>query len=418
MSAPARILIVTAGPLCRNPRPYKEATALAAAGYAVTVLAPAYTERYEELDRALLRGAGFAKLELNLRVRDPGLRPAAAASRLLTRWARYCARYGLQSAQALGPVTRLTGLALRQPADLTIVHTEVGFAVGVRLARQGRRIAADFEDWHSRDLLPAARRSRPLRLITALEQTLLRTAAYASTTSEAMAAALQAAAGGPRPVVIRNVFPLGPCRPPTPAAGPPAFFWFSQTIGPGRMLEAFVAAWNLTVVPGRLCLLGEVSAEYRRKLESRVAAERRGLLEFLPLVPPHELPALIARHDVGLALEARIPENKDLTASNKIFQYLNAGIPVLATDTAGQQEVMAAAPGAGRVIQITQTRYVAAQMDEIARNADLRAAMGAAARRAAEATLCWEREAERLRAAVAAALGGSPAPERRSRAGH
>src|SRR5665213_735058 len=55
----ARILIVTSGPLCRNPRVLKEATALGEAGYAVTVLAPVSLNRYEAFDREILRTAPF-----------------------------------------------------------------------------------------------------------------------------------------------------------------------------------------------------------------------------------------------------------------------------------------------------------------------------------------------------------------------
>lgn len=386
----------------------KEASALGRAGYPVTVLAVASQERYEAFDRELLRSAPFRKVVVDLR---PGRGLASAASlpsRGATWLLRRAVRWGLGTAQALGPAAALARRARSLPADLTIVHTELGLGLGAGRLGRGARVAADFEDWHSRDLLPEARRGRPLRLIEGWEQALIRGAAYVSTTSDAMASALQSAHGGARPVVIRNCFPLQPDPAAWPRPGPPAFFWFSQTIGPGRMLEQFLAAWRLTRQPSRFCLLGEVAPAYREKLVDRLPPDRRRWLEFLPVVAPGELPAIIARHDIGLALEPGQPDNKNFTISNKILQYLNAGLAVLATETAGQSEVLARAPDAGLFVRPAETGELAATLDALAAAPARVAAMGAAARRAAEAVFCWEREEPRLLAAVAAALGGPP----------
>ncbi|MGH7994901.1 MAG: hypothetical protein ACREFX_00960, partial [Opitutaceae bacterium] len=205
MSAPRRILIVTSGPLWRNPRVLKEATALGQAGFDVEVLAPAYFDRHEAIDRDILRTAPFRKTTIDLRANAAAPRLRALVSRLSTRIARSLVRTGIESSRALGPASDLARRASSIPSELAIMHTEAAFAAAPRLLAAGRRVAADFEDWHSRDLLPSARRTRPLRLIAGLERRLLREAAYASTTSEAMADALMAEAAARRPVVIRNV---------------------------------------------------------------------------------------------------------------------------------------------------------------------------------------------------------------------
>jgi len=137
----------------------------------------------------------------------------------------------------------------------------------------------------------------------------------------------------PRPLVLRNVFPLqAHTRLDRPAgAGPPAFIWFSQTIGPGRGLELFLSAWGRMAVPAPLYLLGDEKPGYRQKLLSLVPPERRELLRLLLLVPPDKLPDKLAEFDIGLALEVPWPLNRDITISNKIFQYMNAGLAVVAT---------------------------------------------------------------------------------------
>jgi glycosyltransferase involved in cell wall biosynthesis len=237
-----------------------------------------------------------------------------------------------------------------------------------------------------------------------VERALLKHSAYSSTTSHAMAEALQAAYGGPRPIVLNNSFPLQPDPAELNRASEPAFFWFSQTVGAGRGLELFIAAWRLTHQPSRLCLLGDVSPDYREKLARRLPPAQRERLEFLPITSPEQLPTVIARHHIGLALEANRPASRHYTITNKILQYLNAGLAVVASDTAGQREVLARAPGAGHLVTLTETAELARLLDAMLADRAALAAMGAAARRAAEEYYCWEQDAPRLVAAVEDAL--------------
>jgi glycosyltransferase involved in cell wall biosynthesis len=385
-----RILIVTAGPLCRNPRVLKEATTLGRSGLDVTVLTVANHERFEAYDRELMRGAPFRKLAVDRVSRDPVTRLVDVAERAAARAARGAIRFGLQSPVSLGSYHALRRLALRTPAELTILHTEIPFSFGSCLVSRGRRVAADFEDWHSRDLLPASRASRPLRLIEGSERFLMQRSAYTSAPSGSMAAALASAYGGRLPVVIPNSFPLQPGPRPLPRQSPPSFFWFSQTIGEGRGLEEFLAAWSLCRVPSSVSLLGDISSSYRDKLICLVPGERRSSLRFLPLTSPENLPTLIAEHDIGLALEPALPESRYLTATNKIFQYLNAGLAVLATPTAGQREVLARAPEAGLLVDLGIPCALASTLDAVAGDPVRLAAMGSASRQGAVEQFSWE----------------------------
>jgi glycosyltransferase involved in cell wall biosynthesis len=122
-------------------------------------------------------------------------------------------------------------------------------------------------------------------------------------------------------------------------------------------------------------------------------------------VPPDALPAVIAAHDIGLALEDPAIRNRDLTITNKILQYLTAGLVVVATDTAGQREVLARAADAGVIFSsATNATARAALLDELVRDrAGLRRRQFAA-RRLAEDHYCWEHEAARLIALVEKAL--------------
>ncbi|SDS64048.1 glycosyltransferase [Opitutus sp. GAS368] len=401
----ARILIVSPGSPCRNPRPVKEAQTLGAAGHDVVLLTVSESPELDVLEKNLTAGAAYRHETVG---RDPS-RVAKLLQRVGIRLAVQATIAGFETLHALGAVAALRRRARAIPADLTIVHNELPHWIGCILLDEGRRVAADFEDWHSEDLLPADRRGRPLARLREVERRLLHEAAYVSTTSAALSAALAARYDSPPPVVITNAFPLQSEPRSGPAGQPPAFFWFSQTIGPGRGLEEFCAAWARTTHPSRLVLLGQIRGSFAERLRAGLPAAFRPRLAFLPLVPPGDLPAVIARHDIGLALEQPAIPSRDLTITNKILQYLNAGLAVIASGTAGQREVLARAPGAGLAVDPAQREAFTRQLDTLLADRAQIGAMGAAARRAAETVYCWEKESPRLIARVEAAL----APPRR-----
>lgn len=402
-----KILILTSAHLCRNPRVVKEAGALGVAGHDVTVMSISAQPRFERIDRELMRGLPFQRATIDYAADTSTARIADFFQRGAT-WAarRLCSELEIETAQTLGPASALLRRARKFPADLTIVHTEIPIWVAQYLIRDGRRVAVDVEDWYSEDLLYADRKSRPLKLLRQAEEFALCHATYTSATAQSMADALATAYHCPPPIVIRNSFPLQPrSRADSPAAtAAPRFIWFSQTIGPGRGLELFFAAWARTTQPSKVYLLGDERSGYRQKLLARLPPARRDDLHFIPLVTPEELPFKLAEFDVGLALEPRWPLNRNITITNKILQYLNAGLAVIATDTAGQKEVMRAAPDCGLLITAHETTEYAAKLDALLGDPARLRAMQLAARTAAEQEFCWERETPRLLAAVEQAL--------------
>ncbi len=110
-------------------------------------------------------------------------------------------------------------------------------------------------------------------------------------------------------------------------------------------------------------------------------------------------------HDIGLALEQSFIANRDLTITNKILQYLNAGLAVVASDTRGQREVLAHAPDAGVMVKLAETADLAQTLDRLLADRHALAWHQAAARRLAEQVYCWEKEAPRLLDIVERALG-------------
>jgi glycosyltransferase involved in cell wall biosynthesis len=371
--------------------------------------------RFARMDLELMQGLPFRRKVIDYAAGTPAARLAYFAQRVGTWGARLaCSRLRIERPQSLGPAGALLRFARHHPADLTIVHTEIPIWAARYLIGDGRRVAVDVEDWYSEDLLYADRRTRPLRLLRATENFVLNHAAYASATSESMAAALATAYGCPRPIVLRNTFPLQTrCRLDRPEdPGPPAFIWFSQTVGPGRGLELFLAAWSRMQNRSRVCLLGDARPGYRERLLGQLPPDRRGDVQFLPLIAPAEIPERLNTFDIGLALEPSWPRNKDVTISNKIFQYMNAGLAIVATGTAGQTEVLWAAPQSGLLVQAHETTQFARQLDALVGDRAALRACQSAARAAAAAEFCWERDEPRLLEAVARSLAFSQPPFR------
>lgn len=400
-----KILIISSQHLSHNPRVLKEAGTLARAGHDVTVLNVRNSAPAAAMDEALLAAAPFRCVAAVDFLSHP---LSGFLQRGLSRLAREARRrLGWESAWALGSARALWRAARRMPADLTIVHVEPALWAGMRLMRMGRRVAVDFEDWYSENLLEADRRYLPIGLIRASEAALLRHGAFATAPSAAMARALAGQYGAAAPAVIHNSFPLQPASTvrfaPDRESRPAAVkaLWFSHTIGPGRGLRMAIEALLITRCPWELHLLGTARPGYIESLTAGLpSAVRARVISHAP-VPPSSLPEKIAAFDLGLALEPAGSRNNDLTISNKLLQYFNAGLGVIATDTAGQREAMQDAAGAGRLVPVESAPAVAAALDEILSQPAALPAMGRAARIAAEKTFCWEKMEPRILARIA-----------------
>ncbi|HYD20432.1 MAG TPA: glycosyltransferase, partial [Flavipsychrobacter sp.] len=227
--------------------------------------------------------------------------------------------------------------ALETDADLYICHIDCSLYVGKKLIQRGKKVAFDLEDWYSHDYLVA---SRPVEMLKRLEKFALKHGAYVTCPSYAMADAIYEEYGIGKPDVIYNGFPQEKLLHQAMHVQP-SLVWFSQTIGPGRGLEKMIAVLQKIQTPLSLNLIGDVSDRYRLELETLFERCRQHKLVISPQVKHNELHGLLSRHIVGLALEETFPPSRDTTITNKILQYLQAGLRVFATGTKGQCEVAA-----------------------------------------------------------------------------
>lgn len=378
---------------------------LAEAGFDVTVLGGFFDEELKKRDRKLLREVRFRHVPV-IDMTLGGLRRfiPRATVKLSTIIHR---RTGFENVWQLGyAYSALRRAAFSQSADLFIAHNEQAMAVGVELLRHGRRVAVDMEDWFSEDLLPEARRDRPLRLLAHLERTLLTAGSFGMCTSHAMADALATFHQHPPPQVIYNTFPwrdratLDGRFKDRHSLNRPSLHWFSQTIGPGRGLQDLFTALHLVPHDIEIHLRGKFVPGYKDLLISAMPVDWADRVFFHEPVHNDELFSRIAEHDIGFGGERVSCRSRDLTVSNKLFHYLLGGLAVVASDTAGQREIAAQSEGAIRLYSEGDPVSLAKQLNALLASRDALQSAKSAALRVARVKYCWEIDEARLLRAV------------------
>ena len=269
------------------------------------------------------------------------------------------------------------------------------------LVRRGRGAAAEVVHANDLDTLPAgwllARRrrarlvydahelytgfeERPPRLwaaaIRALEGVLARRADAVVTVSEGIAAELERLHGLPqRPIVVLNCPPLEPVD-----VGPRngrVRAVYQAAVGPGRELEDLerVAAAGVDVTARVVGLAGGL----------------RGV-DVLAPVGADELVTALVPFDIGLIIDRPTTRNAELALPNKLFEYLMAGLAVVVPD-APEMSALVERGEVGVVYGAGGIGSVAAELAADRRRVD---AMRRNARALAEAALNAEAQAPAL----------------------
>lgn len=398
----AKILILIGAHLCTAPRPQKEAKALESAGHEVIIGGFWFQPELVKRDRLLLA---------NKKLRFQPIVDFQPHHRLMNLNIRLQARlanekfqhFGIFSPALLGyGVQAMLRFAEQQSPDLTIVHSEAGLWVGSKLLDAGYRVGVDLEDWFSQDLLASACATRPIEQLKKLESQLLHKCIYSVTTSHSLARALVEAYQAPEPKVIYNTFPwsereqIDNQKRDRQNLNLLSIHWFSQTIGVGRGLENLFQALPYLKTPVEIHLRGNYPPSSREWLEPLIPEQWREYVFIHETVPNAELLSRISEHDIGLALEVPYCLNKEHTVSNKLFQYLQAGLAVIATDTSGQQEIFSKQPNIGRLIPNNNPLALAQALEDLLQKPEKLNSAKLAALQALKEQFCWEQQEKTL----------------------
>ena len=288
--------------------------------------------------------------------------------------------------------------ALRTPAR--VYHASDLFtlpAMHAAARQHGGRLVYD-----ARELYPhvGATAGRPwARLFWYLVEGLyIRRADAVLTVNESIAGRLARVYRIARPAVIPNTPPTQPVartnwlREQTGLSEKAVVVLYQGYLKKGRGCERLVEAMP-DVEGAALVFLGE--GPLQPVLEAHV--RRLGLeqrVRFLPMVPPDELLRATASADVGACLIEGITLSLRLALPNKLFEYLMAGLPVLASDLPELRRVVAGYD-VGLLVDWQDQAALVRALRDMVEHPERRARWASHAPRVLE-TFNWEAASERL----------------------
>jgi len=437
-----KICIITTRHISYNPRVLKEADALFENGFDVSVVTVNNDSRQRQFDEELMKTRGWKLQTANFRKEYKAEKARWLYLSLKQKLSIFLSgitlRYGIAERAAEKAFDDLVRLARAEKADFYLVHHSEALGVGFKAAR-ARKVPFGFdaEDFHTdmNDLVGLKKAT-----FGYLEKKYLPHSSYLSAASDGIAKAYQEKYNIPLPVTLLNVFP-GESLPVREPGRSIRFYWYSQVIGTNRGLEMLLAAAGILVrslatdgasagpssgqssgnpadrssigstagqsssgdpLPFELHIRGSMQNEDYIK-ELKALAIREGVLARLFLHEPILAQDLIADgnfFDVGLALELNTSVNANVCVSNKLFSYLMSGLAVIATDTAGQKDMLQQFPAVGRVCRMNDAEDLAGAMKFYILHRDRLMEAKKEARKAAGTQLNWEYESRKLLSAI------------------
>jgi glycosyltransferase involved in cell wall biosynthesis len=339
-----RAVLITTGQPSINPRIVKEADALSASGFSVTVLFCFWIQWAEEADERLLK-------EVQWKYQVVGGAPTR--NKLLYYFTKVRRKVNLALNKYLGNrllfaersqarcYDELLKAAKSIKADWYIGHNLGALPIAVRAATYHRASAGfDFEDYHREENSGMA--NFEWRRVVFLEETYTSALNYISSSSPLISDKVKHDFPGfVNPIItLVNSFPLSQqpeFRSRTSQDRRLDLFWFSQTIGKGRGLETLIEALNSLNDPAiYLTLAGRCNDDMNKYIQQNATNHQTNIF-FAGVIQPEELPHFAANFDVGLALETGFSTNNNIALSNKIFTYLLAGNAIILSDTKMQK---------------------------------------------------------------------------------
>ncbi len=132
--------------------------------------------------------------------------------------------------------------------------------------------------------------------------------------------------------------------------------WMSE----GRGLENLVRSARLLVDGAVVVFMGY--GEYEEILREMASAEPEGLVHFIPAVPQRDLLAYCASADLGVIPYQAVDLNNYYTSPNKLFDFIQAGLPIVASDLPYLRKVIVS-DGLGMVAKLDSPQAYASAIN-------------------------------------------------------
>ncbi|MEM2001434.1 MAG: glycosyltransferase [Candidatus Methanomethylicaceae archaeon] len=157
-----------------------------------------------------------------------------------------------------------------------------------------------------------------------------------------------------------------------------------------QLLEAMtLAIEELSSV--RLVVLGGIYDKAGNVKEIVEFLKSRGILEIVEPIPFLEVVKWLYRSHIGINLVLPVDRTHYWAAPQKLYEYLAAGLPVVAADVPPIRRVVSKY-ACGLLVDPFSPQEIAKAIIQLAQDKDLRHRMGQNSRQAAETEFNWERE--------------------------
>jgi glycosyltransferase involved in cell wall biosynthesis len=398
--------------LWNDARVKKEALSLAAAGYAVTVIAlpeegkPA-SEEWEGC--RILRPPNTPRWVKGARkavdgYQAPGVKPGAL-KRLVMALRRNRTRIALTNAKRLVQHDlRLLSAALRTGADVYHAHDLDTLFVAwlAALLRRARLVYDSHELWleSQRYLFEDGRTARWTARIT--ERSLAHRADLVIAVTGMRGMHMRSMYPDmPEPVIVKNcphvveeVSDTGYLRARTGCSPDSTIVLYQGILSASRGLEELIEAASILRLRGMdkvvFALMGTdyLHGELSEMVRARDLGDRVHI--FAP-VPSETLPEVTVSADVGMILFRNSCLNHFHSLPNKLFEYMMAGLPMVASGFPEMAAVIEGA-GCGMLVEPSDPEGIAQALLHLASNPRERVEMGARGRAAALTEYNWKRQ--------------------------
>ncbi|MDP1737488.1 MAG: glycosyltransferase [Caulobacter sp.] len=288
---------------------------------------------------------------------------ALAISKLRVLAARWLMKvFGLVTEPLFGERTiGLTAMLIAARADVYMGHNiETLLPIGLAARRNRAALIFDCMEYYSD--MGEDQSVEEARAATLLETRWLPQCVLTTASSEALSRVLASRYAITPPLALYNTPPAEEL-PPRPKAAGLRLYWRNAVVGfSQRGLDDALVALTLLPDDVTLHLQGKPSMDGGARLRARIA--ELGLVERVTILPPYSPGQAVrqaARYDVGLCLERRGPANHEYTVSNKLFDYMMAGLAVVIADLPSLRAVVDRADS-GLIFEPGSPQALAAQI--------------------------------------------------------
>ncbi len=372
------VVILVLNDMASDARTWREAAALAEAGHSVTVVA--------------LAGEG-----LLMREDADGFTITRSLSST-TATARQPLRKLRQSREREESAVQA---ALAARPDIVHAHDTDTLSAGARIKRlTGATLVYGADELYP-EMLIANRANVPAPILAywrSVERRLVPQADAVVTVGDAVAEELRRRFGI-EPVVVRSVPQLRPLgdrsrlRQRLGVSEGAVVLLYQGLVNHGRGLSQMIEA--VSHVPEVHFAVQGMGPTVDAFLDRVAASPARGRIHYLGKAPQEELHDWASGADIGDLVIENTSLNNYLAAPNKLFGYMMAGVPTLASDFPEMASILGEGP-AGITVDPASTGSIVEGLRSLAVDRDLRERMGANARRLAETRYNWDIEKQKL----------------------